>query len=336
MVEVLRKLDVPSVEQVIAVPMISLDRVPQRSAVRRPQKAEQLVEVPTEPGYSLTVIAVQALGRRAAVALAEQIVDIPVPQVRRGGGGLQGSRAGQGSTAVDVEQIVEIPARNRGLQGFRPGHGSTVSPKEIQWVFRTSPRSKKSAEVFRQSSPSVPTSVSSSEWPLPGSLMSQERMRLVTACPLLVRPYSGCGGGGWVGERAEAEAAEGGAVQKSVGIPVMDVPALFSDKFLQSKEFDLIVPQLQFIFRVCIPVVQRRRVRTTQPVQKTGDSTVLVQFWRAVDKPVVVQRQAPGCSQCGRLWSTTAAVLWWLGRRLGGRKSVCSCFQTWSRSSSHR
>ena len=48
--EVLRKLDVPSVEEVIAVPKISLDRVPQRSALRRPQKAEQLVEVPTEPG----------------------------------------------------------------------------------------------------------------------------------------------------------------------------------------------------------------------------------------------------------------------------------------------
>ena len=33
--EVLRKFDVPSVEQVIAVPMISLDGVPQRSALRR-------------------------------------------------------------------------------------------------------------------------------------------------------------------------------------------------------------------------------------------------------------------------------------------------------------
>ena len=54
-VEVLRKLDLPAVEQVIAVPLISLDRVPQRSAIRRPQKAEQLVEVPTEPGYPLAV-----------------------------------------------------------------------------------------------------------------------------------------------------------------------------------------------------------------------------------------------------------------------------------------
>ena len=63
-----------------------------------------------EPGYSLAVIAVQALGRRAAAALAEQIVDIPIPQGRRwGGGGLQGLRAGLGSTAADEEQIVDIP-----------------------------------------------------------------------------------------------------------------------------------------------------------------------------------------------------------------------------------
>ena len=83
-VEVLRKLDVPAVEQLIAVPLVSLDRVFQRSAIHPPQKAEQLVEVQTEPGYSLAVIAVQALGGGAAAALAEQIVDNPVPQVRRG------------------------------------------------------------------------------------------------------------------------------------------------------------------------------------------------------------------------------------------------------------
>ena len=35
--------------QVLAVPKISLDRTPQRSAVRRTQMVEQLVEVPTEP-----------------------------------------------------------------------------------------------------------------------------------------------------------------------------------------------------------------------------------------------------------------------------------------------
>ena len=42
--------------------MISFNRVTQRSAVRLPQKAEQLVEVSTEPGYALAVIATQAPG----------------------------------------------------------------------------------------------------------------------------------------------------------------------------------------------------------------------------------------------------------------------------------
>ena len=60
--EVLRKLDEPSVEQDIAVPEISLDWVPQRSAVQRPQTAEQLVEVPTERGYVFAIIATKALG----------------------------------------------------------------------------------------------------------------------------------------------------------------------------------------------------------------------------------------------------------------------------------
>ena len=85
--EVLRKLDVPSVEQVIAVPEISFNWVPQRSAARRPQTAEQLVEVPTERGYVFAIIATKALGWRRAGALAEQLVATPVPQGRRRGSG---------------------------------------------------------------------------------------------------------------------------------------------------------------------------------------------------------------------------------------------------------
>ena len=134
MVEVLRKLDVPAVEQVIAVPVISLDRVPQRSAIR-PQKAEQFVEVPTEPGYSLAVIAVQTLERRAAAALAEQIVDNPVPQGRRrDGGGLQGLRLGQALSAADVEQIFDIPVplrRSGSPQGSLPEQSSTANVEQI-------------------------------------------------------------------------------------------------------------------------------------------------------------------------------------------------------------
>ena len=52
-VELLQKIEVPAlVEQVIGVPKISQDRIPQRSAVRRPQKAELLVEVPTIVSFS--------------------------------------------------------------------------------------------------------------------------------------------------------------------------------------------------------------------------------------------------------------------------------------------
>ena len=51
-VDLLREIDAPAlVEQVIAVPKISLDRVLQRSVCRRSRRAEQLVEVPTIVSY---------------------------------------------------------------------------------------------------------------------------------------------------------------------------------------------------------------------------------------------------------------------------------------------
>ena len=90
-VDLLREIDAPAlVEQVIAVPKISMDRVPQRSVCRRSRRAEQLVEVPTIASYS-------HLQQRTA----KQIVDIPVPRGhggRVGHGGLQGFSQGQGST----------------------------------------------------------------------------------------------------------------------------------------------------------------------------------------------------------------------------------------------
>ena len=113
--------------QVIEVPKIFPDRVPQRFVERRPpQTAEQLVEVPTIISYSSLQRAV------------EQTIDIPVPQARRRGrGGLQGFRAGQGTPAADVEQIVEIPVpqrrrrRSGGLQSSLPGQGSTAYLEQI-------------------------------------------------------------------------------------------------------------------------------------------------------------------------------------------------------------
>ena len=93
----MRKLDSPVLdEQVIAVPKISLDRVPKRFPRRRTRKADQLVDVPTIISFS-------------SLRTVEQTMDIPVPRARGGGGGgLPGFRPGQGSPAADVEQIVGI------------------------------------------------------------------------------------------------------------------------------------------------------------------------------------------------------------------------------------
>ena len=67
LLEVFRLLDTQMpVEQAMAVPKISLDRIPQRSADLVPQMVEQLVEVPT-------VLSLSSLQQTA-----EQIVGIPV------------------------------------------------------------------------------------------------------------------------------------------------------------------------------------------------------------------------------------------------------------------
>ena len=130
-------------------------------------------------------IAVQALRRRAAAALAEQIVDNPVPHGRRGrgGGGFPGLRAGQYSTAANVGQIVDIPARG-GLQGFRQGHGSSSSrflhdvDDGFCGVVRSFPRPKKIAVFTRQSSPRVTASVSSSELSAHQMALARESVEL--------------------------------------------------------------------------------------------------------------------------------------------------------------
>ena len=97
--------------------------------------------------------------------------------------------------------------------------------------------------------------------------------------------------------------------QKTVEIPSFVVPVTISDKFQQSKKFELKVPQIHFILRVCeLRVVQPRRVPTVQTVQKTqrfhGPGAVL----GVVDVPVVAQRQLP--------WSTSLRSWFGGGRRL--------------------
>ena len=155
------------VEPVIEVPKLIIEDIPPRTSVREPQLAEQLLEVLTEPVYLLMVLASKVFSRRELCGLLsgqgstasgsgflEEVLDNPVPQGRGGGGargGLQGSRARQNSTAADVEQIVDVPAR-RGLPDFLPGQSSTASSSSrlrddadvgFQVGFRTFPRRKK-------------------------------------------------------------------------------------------------------------------------------------------------------------------------------------------------
>ena len=100
------------------MPTISLDRILQRFVDRRrPQKAEQLVEVPTV--FSLDCVQ----------QLVELMVDIPGSGRRwGGGGGLQGFLPEQNKSASAVKQIIDIPVRSGGPQGFRPGQVQQLDP----------------------------------------------------------------------------------------------------------------------------------------------------------------------------------------------------------------
>ena len=138
LVDLLAPLDFRVAEQVIEVPKIVCPPRAARTVLRAPQTAEQLVEVPTVLSYS----SLQQL-------IVEQTVDIPVPGRAggRGRGGLQG-HSGQDSTAFFGADRVGIPGG--GLQGSRPGQGSASSSSSLdhagQGVFRTFPRKKKSAK----------------------------------------------------------------------------------------------------------------------------------------------------------------------------------------------
>ena len=98
MTDVLRLLDRPLVEQVIAVPTVSCSSFPSRSRVPESQSADQLVEVPTV----LTPT-------RIALQFAERIVDTPVPRGR-----VHGFFPGQSSTMSLLESIewVELSDAN--------------------------------------------------------------------------------------------------------------------------------------------------------------------------------------------------------------------------------
>ena len=77
-------------------------------------------------------IATKALGWIGARALADQLVATPVLQGRPGGrGGLHDSRAGQGSPAAVVKQIVDIPVPQGGRGGERRRSSSSTPRTEF-------------------------------------------------------------------------------------------------------------------------------------------------------------------------------------------------------------
>ena len=167
LVDFFKNLDVEVPAQVIEVPKISQDIVPQRSADLVPQIVEQLVEVPTIVSYS-------SLQRDV-----EHRVDIPVPG--RGGriAGLQGSSSGQssgppgfpGSPAAQawisarlLEQMLDCipdPGHSSSSSSHRPAGISEDTDEPGDGVFRTFPPGKKSAEVAGQVSADLPRHVSS-------------------------------------------------------------------------------------------------------------------------------------------------------------------------------
>ena len=160
-VEVLRKIDTRSSYQVIEVPKVfPVSATLRRVETRPPQLAEQLVEVPTTPGYALAVVASKLFLRREIRGILSG-----VPQGRGGGGargGLQDFLPEQNSAAVE-EQIVDIPAR-RGLPDFLPGQCSSSSSSRLRddadedftRVFRTFFRSIKSAKLGSHSGSELP------------------------------------------------------------------------------------------------------------------------------------------------------------------------------------
>ena len=86
LVGVLQVFDHSLPEQVIEVPKIVCPPRGARTVLCAPQLAEQLVEVPTSPGYAFAVVAVQTLGWTEARALFEQLAAGPGRDTNTGQG----------------------------------------------------------------------------------------------------------------------------------------------------------------------------------------------------------------------------------------------------------
>ena len=115
----------PDPEQVIEVPKILPVDVPKRTAVRDPQLAEQLVEVPTIVSFLDLNVAIAVFGGCGA------------------GGGLQRFPPGQSSSKRTADKIADIPVPNGGPQDFpQTPHRAGVS-SDLPDEASTFPQNKK-------------------------------------------------------------------------------------------------------------------------------------------------------------------------------------------------
>ena len=172
----------PDPEQVIEVPKILPDDVPVRAAVRDTQLGEQLVEVPTEPGYALSVIVLKFFSRReilgylsgqGSTASGSWVVDNPVLRFGEVVVHVEvfkvlvldriQQRNWSRSLIFQLADVFQIFSRARVPQLPHRVVCVTMQMRLLQWVFRTFPSSKKSAklgshsrsELLPESSPST-------------------------------------------------------------------------------------------------------------------------------------------------------------------------------------
>ena len=194
LVDFFKDLDIEVPAQVIEVPKISQDIIPQRSVDLVPQMAEQLVEVPT-------LLSVAVLQQRTA----EQLASIPVPRGR-----VQGFLPVQSSTAISSsgKRISERTVE----QILGQGSSSSAGPADEDFirVFLHFSPWEKSARAAASPSAELPREVSS--W-TPAAYRARHRR---FAGRLFILPESrGCG---FIESSAEAEF--GGAAFGGFRVPV--------------------------------------------------------------------------------------------------------------------
>ena len=177
-----KDLDVDVPAQVIEVPKISQDIIPQRSLDLVPQMAEQSVEVPTV-----------LIPTRIALRIAEQIVSSPVPRGR-----VQGFLPVQSSTTFSsygkrisertVVQIVDISSSGG---GFGHGASSSAGPadEDFTGVFRTWSAGQVSADLPRHVSSWTPAACGqprSSSTVLTWRIRSRSHSAVLRSCTRLL------------------------------------------------------------------------------------------------------------------------------------------------------